>query len=328
MRSQCAVYVDAGYLMAATAQLIAGTSLRASIKLDAPKLITALIDTVEDACDLPLLRVNWYDGARPGGPDETQSQIGALRRVKLRLGRVGYEGEQKGVDLRIGLDLVNQSRTGAIDVMYLLSGDDDLTEAVEEAQANGVQVFVLAVPDSDGNPHGVSNHLRREADGVELIPDLTLRHCAVKVLTKLLHDDVFSSAETSFEQVMLDNGQPTPAQIMAKIAASSGNDKDTAPAATDVFAAVRVEAAQGPGFDPFTQDNIKLMDAVCDRVVSALQEIDEIVKARPSIPREIDRALLVDLCDASGVYDLDDQTRHELRRRFWDAVDDATVLEP
>ncbi|WP_197522713.1 NYN domain-containing protein [Occultella aeris] len=45
-----------------------------------------------------------------------------------------------------------------------MSGDDDLTEAVEEAQVHGAQVAVMAVPNSAGNPHGVSRYLVRATD--------------------------------------------------------------------------------------------------------------------------------------------------------------------
>ena len=92
-----------------------------------------------------------------------------LPRVKLRLGRLSYSGEQKGVDLRIGLDLVMHARNQAVDMMYLVSGDDDLTEAVEEVQGHGIPVILLAAPDKDGRPHAVSRHLLREADGIETI---------------------------------------------------------------------------------------------------------------------------------------------------------------
>ncbi len=90
--------------------------------------------------------MHWYDSARNGVPDPQQERIGELSKVKLRLGRFGVNGEQKGVDLRIGLDLVAHARNGASDVFFLVSGDDDLTEAVDEAQVNGVQVVVFAVP--------------------------------------------------------------------------------------------------------------------------------------------------------------------------------------
>ncbi len=187
MRSYCAIYVDAGYLYASAATRVIGTSLRSGVKVDNHALVNGLIAQAEADSGLPLLRVNWYDsGARPGGmPDIHQDEIGMMPRVKLRLGRLSRAGEQKGVDLRIGLDLVTHGRNRIVDVIYLVSGDDDLTEAVEEAQGHGVQIIVMAVPAQSGKPHAVARHLRREADGVMLIDpdtiDSTVKPAAIPV---------------------------------------------------------------------------------------------------------------------------------------------------
>src|SRR6478735_5621992 len=107
MRSYCALYVDVGYLLAAAATRVTGTSLRKGIVVSYPDLVARLIKDAEAASGLPLLRLHWYDsGNRAGGtPDSTQEAIGMLPRVKLRLGRASPQGEQKGVDLRIGLDV-------------------------------------------------------------------------------------------------------------------------------------------------------------------------------------------------------------------------------
>ena len=166
MSSWCAVYVDVGYLLASAATRVTGSSLRSSIEVDYPGLVSGLVAQVEADSGLPVLRVNWYDsGSRPGGqPDHQQDQIGLLPKVKLRLGRLSYAGEQKGVDVRLGLDLALQGRARVADVVYLVSGDDDLTEAVEEAQGAGVQVRLLSVPGVNGTSHAVSKHLRRAAD--------------------------------------------------------------------------------------------------------------------------------------------------------------------
>ncbi|HET8987820.1 MAG TPA: NYN domain-containing protein, partial [Humibacillus sp.] len=166
MRSHCALYVDVGYLLAASATRVTGTSLRCGVVVSYPDLVARLIAAAEEASGMPLLRVHWYDsGRRSGGaPDGAQEAIGMLPRVKLRLGRISPQGEQKGVDLRIGLDLAAHGRNRVVDVIYLVSGDDDLCEAVEEAQNHGVQVVLMAVPDRAGKPHAVSKHLIREAD--------------------------------------------------------------------------------------------------------------------------------------------------------------------
>src|SRR5436309_1594653 len=84
VRSHCALYVDAGYLLAAVATRLTGTSLRAGIEADHEQLIEALIAHATHRSGLPLLRVHWYDTARNGVPNPLQEKIGLLPRVKLR----------------------------------------------------------------------------------------------------------------------------------------------------------------------------------------------------------------------------------------------------
>src|SRR3954452_23613166 len=68
MRSYCALYVDVGYLLAAAATRVTGTSLRKGIVVSYPDLVARLIADAEQASGLPLLRLHWYDsGSRPGG---------------------------------------------------------------------------------------------------------------------------------------------------------------------------------------------------------------------------------------------------------------------
>lgn len=238
MRSYCAVYVDAGYLLASAATRITGSSLRRGVQVDYPDLITRLIDQVEQASGMPLLRVNWYDsGARPSGqPDYQQESIGLLHRVKLRLGRLSFSGDQKGVDVRIGLDLAIQGRHQVADVVYLVSGDDDLTEAVEEAQAHGVQVFVLAVPGPDDRPHGVSKHLLRESDGLLLVDpaiiDETVRSMAIPDVLIPADADGAEAVEGGPEVTESEDASPAPAAADASRGDADGDTSaDNTPAA-------------------------------------------------------------------------------------------------
>ena len=114
MRSYCSLYVDAGYLIAAASTRVTGTSLRSATEVDVPGLLAELTKQVETDSGLPLLRIHWYDsGTRQGAPSESQRDIATLPKVKLRLGRVGFNGEQKGVDLKLALDLITQSRNKA-----------------------------------------------------------------------------------------------------------------------------------------------------------------------------------------------------------------------
>ncbi|OLZ51618.1 hypothetical protein BS329_15235 [Amycolatopsis coloradensis] len=54
----------------------------------------------------------------------------------------------------------------------------------------------------------------------------------------------------------------------------------------------------------------------------------ELGLSRPSIPSEVDRALLTDLSGDLGVYDLSPEIRYRLRERFWRRVDETTTRTP
>jgi uncharacterized LabA/DUF88 family protein len=316
MRSHSALYIDAGYLIAAAATRTTGSSLRRSVNVDYAKLIDQLITLVESDSGLPLLRVYWYDAARNGVADQDQEQIAILPRVKLRLGRIGVEGEQKGVDLRIGLDMVGHSRNGAIDSVYLLSGDDDLTEAVEEAQAQGVQVTIVAVPTNGGLSHGVSRHLLRAADALEVISE------------EVLDNAVSSIGAPSKPPALL----AAPAAVAPVPAPNPANIARRAAAATPLAVAYR----GGPGTQPYIapehvrtpEELTSTIDEVVRRTYDAWaaaatpSQHDELSAGRPSIPRDLDRALLFDLSAALGDENLSDPVRFNLRARFWENVAD------
>jgi uncharacterized LabA/DUF88 family protein len=157
-----AIFVDAGYLLAAGGRLTCGTTSRAAFKCDYTGLTTKLATWVEDhnGGRFTCLRTYWYDGATNAVPTPDHEQIGGLPYVKVRLGRL-IRGEQKGVDALIYRDLMTLARERAITCAYLLSGDEDLREGVVAAQDMGVQVVLLGVPSSRANQ---SAALIREAD--------------------------------------------------------------------------------------------------------------------------------------------------------------------
>ncbi|WP_337662084.1 NYN domain-containing protein [Actinoalloteichus sp. AHMU CJ021] len=328
MRSQCAVYVDAGYLLAASATRITGTSLLGSIEADHERLVEALIAHATKHSGLPLLRVHWYDAARHKVPDPRQEKIGLLPHVKLRLGRIGFDGEQKGVDLRIGLDLVAHARKAAVDAIYLVSGDDDLTEAVEEAQAHGVRVTVLAVPNRDDKPHGVSRHLQSAADGLDLISSAVIDST---ILPRSARPKPVPQAPASRPPV------PSPAVFAARPPAAVPAARPVSPAAraqnggrSDVrlvcSSSTDADTTVAPGLWA-DEEMAERIDQVVNKVLRAWWDGDdagrgsELAASRPSIPKEVDRALLLDMSDALGIDDLADSVRFRLRARFWEQVD-------
>lgn len=346
MRSHCALYVDAGYLLSATATRVSGTSLRSAIHVDYPAMVRGLVTEAESVSQLPVLRSYWYDSARDGVPDAQQARIGELEGVKLRLGRFGMDGQQKGVDLRIGLDLVNHARRRTADVFFLVSGDDDLSEAVEEAQAHGVQLVVLAVPTRDDRPHGVSRHLVRAADSVVLLKGSSIDEAALRVelptavpspakgespleaspdtrtdgaasvspLTPLMPDDAGSRSGAPTPNDLVARPRPTPKaaprSVMAYSSTSRGSGGFQYPPtveADDVDEALIRQVA----------------DRVLDAFVATATEggLAELLRAKPSIPADIDRALLMDLSDALDIYDVPEPVRYRGRQFFWDAAD-------
>jgi uncharacterized LabA/DUF88 family protein len=334
MRSHCALYVDAGYLLASAAARVTGTSLRSGVKIQNKALIDGLIKQAEAESGLPLLRVNWYDSAvSPGGaPDPTQDAIGMLPRVKLRLGRMSPGGEQKGVDLRIGLDLTTHGRNRVVDVMYLVSGDDDLTEAVEEAQGHGVQVIVLAAPDAAGRAHAVSRNLQREADGL-LVIDPAIIDTAVT--RRLAPADVAAVPATASEAVAEagDPRKPSPADLAGlrrmvlqdQGALESPRRVWTSSSIVYTSDAISGHAAVDEGLTP---ELLQAIDQAASQVARAWlatatpEEQRQARDERPYVPAGPDAALLTDLSGALETYYIEDSTRRTLREHFWLAVDE------
>lgn len=141
-----AIFVDAGYVYAATGRLVVGTEDRKAFDLDAEHLIEAFIDKARSIFpDSRLLRVYWYDGARQRVPTVEQRQIAELPDVKVRLGNLNAHNQQKGVDSLIRGDLESLARHRAISDAVLISGDEDLVSVVEAAQGYGARVHLWGI---------------------------------------------------------------------------------------------------------------------------------------------------------------------------------------
>lgn len=128
-----------------------------------------------------LVRIYYYNCPLPQDTDEEirsaqQKFFGALQRVpylELRLGRLvrrdsvcpnchmahtGYE--EKGVDMRIGIDLLKGAHSDLYDTAVLVTGDSDLREAVQAVKDFGKHVEIVEFP------HGTSRELVAAADVV------------------------------------------------------------------------------------------------------------------------------------------------------------------
>lgn len=329
VRSNAAVYIDAGYLLASAATRLTGSSLRRAIRPDYGLLTSGIIRQAGELAALPILRAYWYDAALATEPDPEQRSIGMLPQVKLRLGRTGYEGQQKGVDLKMGLDMVTHARNAAIDTVILLSGDDDLTEAVDQAQMNGVEVILLAVPDGSGKPHGVSRHLHAAADRLETVDPEILDSAIIRtVLVPAASGAVAVHGASTKVPERSEDIHPSPAQVARPRPSPPRKPSAATASPTPVYSTATGEVRVAPHVDYPDRAEI---DPVIARVVrTALDaytasatddQIAQLKSMRPTIPRDLDSSLLRDLSDALEMYELTDPQRFALRDEFWAAID-------
>ncbi|WP_185845908.1 NYN domain-containing protein [Kibdelosporangium aridum] len=156
------IMVDAGYLYAAGGQLCCGTRSRAEIVLDARSFIGTLASRARHGLALQVLRTYWYDAARDGIRTEEQQTIAELSDVKLRLGRLNGQNQQKGVDALIYRDMITLAQHRAVTDIVLVSGDEDLHEGVRTVQDYGVRVVLVGIESVSG--FNQSRELVYEAD--------------------------------------------------------------------------------------------------------------------------------------------------------------------
>jgi hypothetical protein len=106
MVTQSAIFVDAGFLLAVGGTHVTGTFLRSGFQVNYEKLIQGILKRTAEHWSLNVLRVYWYDASKDALFTDQHKSIGLLPDVKvLRLGLISFNGEQKGMDLKLGLDL-------------------------------------------------------------------------------------------------------------------------------------------------------------------------------------------------------------------------------
>ena len=72
--------------------------------------------------------------------------------------------EQKGVDMRIGIDVATLSLKKVVDRIILFSGDTDMIPAMKLARREGLQVFVVKL-----DPWPLKHDLIEDSDGVRVL---------------------------------------------------------------------------------------------------------------------------------------------------------------
>jgi uncharacterized LabA/DUF88 family protein len=140
------IFVDAGYFFKRCA-LVALDQIvhRDDIELDIDALITELNTVRMSQSISQLLRIYWYDAAKHGQMTHPQLQLAWHDNIKVRLGSLSVDNQQKGVDSLIVTDLAELARNGAIVDAVVLSGDEDVRVGLQIAQTHGVRVHLLGI---------------------------------------------------------------------------------------------------------------------------------------------------------------------------------------
>ncbi|MGN9788072.1 NYN domain-containing protein [Nonomuraea sp. ZG12] len=174
---RCALFVDAGYLLADGAMAVHGTRHRESVSWDYPGLLQLLSGLSGERTGLPLLRCYWYEATVEGRRTPEHDVLADIPGLKLRLSRI-RPGRREGVDAQVHRDLMTLARNNAICDAVVVSGDEDLAQVVCDAQDLGIRVTVVHIA-ADAS-WAVSRTLRQESDdlielgGANLRPYVTL----------------------------------------------------------------------------------------------------------------------------------------------------------
>lgn len=162
------VLVDAGYLLSQAVKVLSNNQSRSRAELqlnNASGLVTMLVEKAKSELqNQSLLRVYWYDGVKNGLSVDHKALV-AVNDVQLRAGTVNGKGQQKGVDSKIVIDLIELATNHAISDAMIVTGDGDLAIGIELSQRRGIRVAVLGVEElSMGVPHSQSAEVTDVAD--------------------------------------------------------------------------------------------------------------------------------------------------------------------
>ncbi|RFS86336.1 NYN domain-containing protein [Actinomadura spongiicola] len=327
-----AIFVDAGYLYAASGALLLSCGSRREYRVAAEKLIKALTDHADEQRRGELLRVYWFDAAPKRQPTVDQRVIANLPLVKLRLGNLNAQGQQKGVDAQLRADLEALARHRAITDAVLLAGDEDMLPAVEAAQRYGVRVHLWGVEPTHGSNQ--AEWLVWESDTVEVLPADFLRPYFTKA--KLLPGpgtaaavrDAASAAQRtspvpSPSQVFAGRPpavKPTPATVRASVPAPTGATPATVAASMN-SAATDGKLAEGK-LGPERDHMLEIGEHVAQKWIfeRGRDNIRDLLPG-PILPPVIDKELLIEaekeLGSSLRPYQ---EARTWLRDGFWERV--------
>jgi NYN domain len=169
---RCALFVDAGYVLADGAMAVHGTRRRESVSWDYAGLLQLLASQARERSGLPLLRCYWYEATVEGRRNADHDTLADLPGVKLRVAKM-RPGRREGVESEIHRDLTTLARNKAVSDAMVVSAEEDLAQVVADVQDLGLRVTLLHIA-VDGN-WTISRTLRQECDDIVEISSAHLR---------------------------------------------------------------------------------------------------------------------------------------------------------
>jgi hypothetical protein len=203
---RCALFVDAGYVLADGAMAVHGTRQRDSVSWDYAGLVKLLTGVSRDRTGLPILRCYWYEATVEGRRSSEHNSLADLPGVKLRMGRM-RPGRREGVEAEMHRDLTTLARNHAVSDAVIVSAEEDLAEVVAEVQEFGLRVIIVHIA-ADGN-WTVSRPLRHECDDIVEITAAHLRPFVdlISGAEPADHDDQYLNG--SYQRRSISNGHGT-----------------------------------------------------------------------------------------------------------------------
>ena len=161
---RCALFVDAGYVLADGAMAVHGTRRRESVSWDYAGLLKQFGSIAADRTRLPVLRCYWYDSTAEGQRLADHDTLADLPGVKLRLAKK-WPGRKEGVEGEIRRDLTTLARNKAVSDVMLVSAEEGLAQVIADVQDMGLRVTLLQVAAADGDA-SPARALRQECDDI------------------------------------------------------------------------------------------------------------------------------------------------------------------
>ena len=295
---RCAIFVDAGYLFAEGGKLCGFGPARPNIELDGQAASQYFESLATSLSALPSLRTYWYDGAKDGIPTRDQQEIAALPNVKLRLGRINSQNQQKGVDALIYRDLMTLARERAISDAFLLSGDEDLREGVKAAQDMGVRVTLIGIEASTSGGNQ-SRELQNEADRVIVLKEDQVHK--------------FIRGRSSAAEYSISTGDPVTTE-------SSAAETTARPSMPSGSSTIR---------DDLTMSVSDAADKYAEQWATRTtkEALDSLLAGYPRIPGQLDLNLLIYIENRiNESLRKQESLRHAARRAFWNRIKSASEL--